>query len=243
MAKEKTKKFKQDRKLWFRIFKWFIKIRYRRPKFVYLGEKPTTQSVILTNHIGARVPLTLELYADFPMRYWGTHEMNTSFKMLYKHMTVDYYHEILRWNIHLARLFCLIAAPLTYLFYKGLRLVSTYKDYRFRKSIDESIELIKEGNNIVIFPENSEDGYLDELKEFYPGFVLFCERALKRGYDLPIFASYLRRKTNTFMFDKPIMFSELKKMHQNKYDMAKYLLDRTNDLGKMYLKLIPKYGT
>lgn len=167
--------------------------------------------MILTNHIGARVPLTLELYADFPMRYWGTHEMNTSFKMLYKHMTVDYYHEILRWNIHLARLFCLIAAPLTYLFYKGLRLVSTYKDYRFRKSIDESIELIKEGNNIVIFPENSEDGYLDELKEFYPGFVLFCERALKRGYDLPIFASYLRRKLILLCSINQLCFLNLKK--------------------------------
>lgn len=79
-------------------------------------------------------------------------------------MTKDYYHEILGWNIHLARLFCLIASPLTYLFYKGLRLVSTYKDYRFRQSIDESIELIKKDKNIVIFPENSENGYLDELK-------------------------------------------------------------------------------
>lgn len=165
--------------------------------------------------------------------------MNTSFRMLYKHMTKDYYHEILGWNIHLARLFCLIASPLTYLFYKGLRLVSTYKDYRFRQSIDESIELIKKDKNIVIFPENSENGYLDELKEFYPGFVLFCETALRRGYDLPIYASYLRRKTNTFMFDKPIMFSELKKMHDNKYDMAKYLLDITIELGKMDLTLIP----
>lgn len=68
MAKEK-KKFKQDRKLWFRGFKNIIKLRYRKPKFVYLGEKPTNQCVILTNHIGARVPLTLELYADFPIRF------------------------------------------------------------------------------------------------------------------------------------------------------------------------------
>ncbi len=160
----KRKKIKQERKLWFRIFKLFIKLRYRKPRFVYLGDKPTAQSVVLTNHIGARVPLTLKLYGEFPMRFWGTHEMNTSLRMLYKHMTKDYYHETLGCIIHLARLFCLIASPLTYLFYKGLRLVSTYKDYRFRQSIDESIELIKKDKNIVIFPENSENGYLDELK-------------------------------------------------------------------------------
>ncbi len=239
MAKKKTKKFRQDRKLWFRIFKGILRIRYRRPKFIYLGDKPTSQSIILSNHIGARVPLTLEMYADFPIRFWGTHEMNTGLKNTYRYLTRTYYHGKKGWNIHLARLFCLLASPLTNMFYRGLRLISTYQDYRLRTTIQESLAAIENRGNIVVFPENSSEGYFDELKEFYPGFILFCERALRRGYDLPIYASYLRRKTNTFMFDKPIMFSELKKMHANKYDMTKYLLDRTNELGKMDLTLIP----
>jgi len=240
MAKKiKKKRFKQDRRLWFRMMKGLIRLKYRKPQFVYLGEKPTDGSVILVNHIGARVPLTMECYLDFPIRMWGTHEMNTSFRKLWRHMTVDYYHEILRWNIHLARLFCLIAAPLTYIFYKGLRLVSTYKDSRFKASINESIKLVNEGNNIVIFPENPEDGYLDQLKEFYPDFVLFCEIALRRGIDLPIYAAYLREKTNVFMFDKPIMYSELKKMHSNRNDMADYLLKRTNALLYTELPVAP----
>ncbi len=237
--KEKKKRFRQERRLWFRMMKGLIKLKYKRPQFYYIGEKPTKGSVILVNHIGARVPLTMECYLDFPIRMWGTHEMNTSFRKLWKHMTVDYYHGILKWNIHLARLFCLIAAPLTFLFYKGLRLVSTYKDARFKESITQSIKLVEEGNNIVIFPENPEDGYLDQLKEFYPGFVLFAEMALRRGIDIPIYADYLREKTNVFMFDKPILYSELRKKFTCRTKMAEYLLARTNALLYTPLPVAP----
>jgi hypothetical protein len=172
MSKKKTKKFRQDRKLWFRIFKTILKIRYRKPNFIYLGDKPTSQSIILSNHIGARVPLTLELYADFPIRFWGTHEMNTGLRNMYRYQTKTYYHGKKGWNIHLARLFCLLASPLTNIFYKGLRLISTYQDYRLRSTIQESLEVIQNGGNIVVFPEDSSEGYLDEMKSFYAGFAI-----------------------------------------------------------------------
>ena len=38
----------------------------------------------------------------------------------------------------LARLFCLLASPLTFLFYKGLNLISTYKDSRLKITLEES---------------------------------------------------------------------------------------------------------
>ena len=44
---------------------------------------------------------------------------------MYKYQTRVYYHEKKHWNLHLARLFCLLASPLTNLFYKGLNLIST----------------------------------------------------------------------------------------------------------------------
>ena len=94
-------------------------------------------------------------------------------------------------NIHLARLFCLIAA-LTYIFYKDYGLCQPINS-RFKASINESIKLVNEGNNIVIFGESN--GYLDQLKEFLL-VCPFCEIALRRGIDLPIYAAYLREKTN-----------------------------------------------
>ena len=73
-------KVRQRRRFWFRCFRQLFKLRYKRPKYIYLGEKPTTNSIVLSNHVGATVPILFETYAEFPMRMWGTYEMNSGFR-------------------------------------------------------------------------------------------------------------------------------------------------------------------
>lgn len=236
MAKDKNNKFKQDRKLWCRGLKNILKFRYKEPIFIYLGDKPNQNGIILSNHVGTDAPMSLEIYADFPIRMWGTHEMNSGLIKMYKYQSRVYYHEKKGWNLHLARLFCLLASPLTNLFYKGLKLISTYKDQRLRKTIKESITALNNGENIVIFPEVSDEGYQDILKGFYKGFALLSEICLKHGNDPLIYTSYFKLKDKVYIFDKPILFSELKKIAPTKEKMGKYLVDRCNKLGQMDLK-------
>lgn len=235
MGKEKKKV--GQRKWWFRGLKKLMKCRYKQPRFVYLGSKITNGGVILSNHEGTDAPMSLEIYCDAPLRMWGAHEMNSGLVKMYKYQTRVYYHEKKHWNLHLARLFCLIASPLTNLFYKGLNLISTYKDARFTKTIKESIEAIRNGENIVIFPEDSANGYLAELEGFYAGFVVLGEVCLRRGIDLPIFVSYFRKSDKTYIIDKPVMFSELVKDSATKEEIADKLRLRCNELGKMNIGL------
>lgn len=227
------KKFKQKRALWYRGMKQMMKCRYKKPKFIFLGEAPTKSSIILSNHEGTDAPMSLEIYCNFPIRMWGTHEMNSGLKKMYKYQTEVYYHQKKHWNIHLARTFCLLASPLTNLFYKGLKLISTYQDANFMKTIRESYDAIKNGENIVIFPEKSPDGYESELKGFYAGFIGFAQHCHKNGYDLPIFVSYYKRKERTYIFDKPILFSELKKQYETRDEMIDFLLTKCNNLNKI----------
>jgi hypothetical protein len=175
----------------------------------------------------------MELYCDKPIRFWGAHEMNSGLVSLYKYQTNVYYHEKKHWNIHLARLFCLIASPITNLFYKGLNLISTYKDARLVKTLRESMEALKQGDNIVVFPEDSKNGYLEQLEGFFAGFVMLAEVCYKRGMDVPIFVTYFRRKDLKYIIDAPIKYSELVKGGATRADIAKRLLDRCNELGRM----------
>jgi hypothetical protein len=133
----------------------------------------------------------------------------------------------------LARTFCLLASPLTNLFYKGLNLISTYKDARLRTTLKESVDALKNGENIVIFPENSEDGYLAELKGFYAGFVLLAEKCLKEGIDVPIYVSYYKIKEKVYIFSAPENYSQIKAKHPNREDLTNYLLEKCNALGKI----------
>ena len=208
MAKKKLVK---KGKWWFRGIKNLMTSRYKAPQFIFLeGKEFENGSLILSNHEGTDAPMWLEMYLDKPLRMWGAHEMNSGLVKMYKYQTRVYYHEKKHWNLHLARLFCLIASPLTNLFYKGLNLISTYKDARFLKTMRESLDAINNKESIVVFPEDSAKGYLAQLEGFFAGFAVFAEHALKRGIDLPVVVSYFRKNQKIFVFDKPIKTTYVK---------------------------------
>ena len=229
---EKTDK-KVKRPLYFRMLKRVMKCRYKEPTFTYLGDEFERGAVILSNHEGTDSPMSLEIYCDKPVRMWGTAEMNSSLLRLYKYQSKYYYAEKKHWNIHLASLFCLIASPLTYLFYSGFDLISTYKDARIVKTVRESVAAIKNGENIVIFPEDSTKGYLSELEGFHQGFALLGDVCQREGIDVPIYVSYFRKSDRTYIFDAPVMYSELVEKYGTRAEIAKRLCERCNELGKM----------
>jgi hypothetical protein len=173
------------------------------------------------------------MYLGQNVTMWGAHEMNEGVVKMYQYQTRVYYHEKKHWNLHLARAFCLIASPLTNLFYSGLDLISTYRDHRFMKTIRESLAALKKGESIVVFPEDSKNGYLPELEGFYAGFVMLAEIAYKQGMDLPIYVSYFKKNERQYVFDKPVLYSQLVANGETREEVAKRLLDRCNELGKM----------
>lgn len=222
-------------KPWFMGIKGIAKLFYKKPKFLYLGEEFSDGSIILSNHEGSYSPLTLEIWMNRKIRFWGTYEMNSGLKELYRYQTRIYYHQKKGWNLWLARIVCLIVSPLTNLFYKGLNLISTYRDTRFMKTIKTSINAVKNGESIIIFPEDSSKGYYKELTMFFSGFAFLAQTLAKKGIDAPIVVSYFRREEKIFVIDKPIKYSELLAKYGDKDNIAKNLLDRCNLLGKMDL--------
>ncbi len=229
MAKKKLVK---RGKWWFRGLKTLMQCRYKEPKFIYLDGKPFENgSLIISNHEGTDAPMSLEMFLDKPVRMWGAHEMNSGLIKTYKYQTRVYFHQKKHWNLHLARLFCLIASPLTNLFYKVLNLISTYKDVRFFGTIKESYKAIQNKENIVVYPEDSSKGYLATLEGFYAGFMVFAESCYKKGVDIPIVVSYFRKEQKVYVFDKPINYSDLINKYQTKEKAIEYLLNRCNELG------------
>ena len=234
--KTKTKKVKKGGPIYRgfkRILMWFFK----EPEFIYLGGKPEKGSIILCNHVGVSGPLNLEFYFDptFNFRFWGTHEMNDGLISTYKYQSYTFYHKKKGWNLFLARLFCILAAPVSNMFYKGLNLIPTYRDTRLKNTLKLSVEEIKKGKNIIIFPENSENGYQDVLQGYHPGFTLLCKQCKKADIDVPIYVAYYNKYNNTYVFDKPVYYSTFAEKGLERDEICKVLCDRANEL-KDYVK-------
>jgi len=229
------KEIKNKRARWFRAMKCCMRLVKKRPKFIYLGKNIKPGSLILSNHEGTSAPLAFELYLNEPFRLWGAWQMNSNLVQLYKYQTKEYYHGKKHWNLFGARMFCLIASPLTWIFYRGLKLISTYKDSRFRNTIKESVETIKNNQSVVIYPEDSTNGYLPVLEGLHAGFIVFANACKKQGIDLPIHLTYYKKKENVYIIDKPIMYSTL--AHLDKEEICNILLTRINKLPSIYEKM------
>ena len=227
---KKEKKAKKERKWWFFIPKAILRLIIKKPKFKYLGDEIEEGSIILRNHEGASGPLKLELYLNHSFRLWGAWEMNSHLGHVYTYLSKVYYHQKKHWPLFWARLFCVIAAPIVFLFYRGLNLISTYPDARLKRTIKQSVATIEKGQSVVLFPEDSSTGYHETLKAFLPGFTLFAKTCYKKGIDVPIYVAYLKKKTNTFVIDKPVKFSELYKDYQEPEEIANILCNRINEI-------------
>ncbi len=227
------KRYKDIRKPWFRFIKKIMRLFIKETEFIYLGDKIEKPTIILSNHVGTAAPLAWELYGKLPFRFWGAHEMNSGLVKLYKYQTRVFYHEKKHWNLHLARLFCLIASPLTYMFYKGINLISTYKDMRFRATISESIDCLKSGKSVIIFPEISDKGYLDVLEGFHEGFTMLGSILMKKGIDVQITTAYFKKNEKKYIVDEPVMLSDVFKNGVSRADIARRLCNRCNELGQM----------
>jgi hypothetical protein len=213
-----------------------MKLFIKKSEFKFIGDKVKDGSLIISNHVGTSAPLALELYSDMSFRFWGAYQMNSNVFKLYGYLSKTYYHEKKHWNLFGARMFCIIAAPLTWIFYRGLRLISTYKDAKFRKTIKESVETIKNNQSVVVFPEDSAKGYLDELEGIYAGFLVFAKTCYKEGIDVPIHCAYYNKEKKVYLFDKPIMYSELIKSGKSQQEMANDMMKRINELGNITRK-------
>ena len=226
----------KKRKWWFALLKKLMRVRYKKVTFQYLGEEIGNGDIVLCNHEGTDGPMSWEMHSGKQVRFWGAHEMNSGLRKLYGYQTKVYFHEKKHWNLFLARLFCLIASPLTNLFYKGLDIISTYQDGRFRNTLKESVESMKAGDNIVLFPEKSDEGYQDVLKGFHGGFVSLAKVCEKEGIDAKIFVTYFNKKKKLCIVDKPVLYSELAKKYATKEEICDALCDRCNQLGEMTRK-------
>lgn len=223
---------KERKKRWFGFVKKIIRVRYKKTKFIYLGEEISNGAVIVCNHEGTDSPMAWEMYSGKPISFWGAYQMNSGVRTTYPYLSKVYFHQKKGWNLFLARLFCIIAAPISSMFYKGLDVISTYQDGRLKKTMKESAEHLESGKNIVIFPEKSETGYHEKLEGFHGGTVLFLELQKRKGIDTTVYSAYYNKEKNICLVSAPKKFSEIEMGCLNREEIAQKMCDECNALGE-----------
>ncbi|MGN1373671.1 MAG: hypothetical protein ACI4VK_06480 [Candidatus Coproplasma sp.] len=215
MAK-KTKTYQYKVKLkrgWgIRFLHWFLKIFKRKPEIInQSGGELEAKAIYLSNHAGANGPMTYEMY--FPHIYtgWGAHEMFGNYKERWNYLYHVFYRQKLHWGKAKSFFVATVFGVISKLIYRGIGLIPTYQDGRFATSLKTSCKILDTNNPILIFPEDSSEGYVNPPVSLNKGFIALAKLYYKRyNVDLPVYSAYLLGgKARKMVFGKPIYINQL----------------------------------
>ena len=107
----------------------------------------------------------------------------------------------------------------------------TFPDARFAKTLRNSAKVLDAGMSVMVFPENSNDGYKDVLTDFFPGFVMLAEKYYRAtGEDVPVYPVYYSVKKHLLVIGKPLQVQEFVKQGLDRYQIAQKFCEAVNQL-------------
>ena len=219
-------------------FKAIFRLFKKKPEILDLSGDFTEARLFVANHSAANGPFTYELYFPHSFRPWGALQMCGNYAERWNYLYYIFYQQKLHFSKPVSFIIATLFAIISKMCYNGAELIPTYQDIRMKNTITTSLDVLKDGENVLIFPENSSDGYHEILTEFHPGFVTLAKFYKKRtGKDLPICTVYFSGRKNRMVIDKPIYLSKLIEERKvfNDSQIAEYFKDRINELGAKYV--------
>lgn len=231
------KPFKLKRRPVFAIFRALImRTFYRKPQVTVL-EKIQQPCIFVSNHDAKRGPVVAELYLPVRTAKWGAYQMLCDYNTRRKYLRDIFYMKKQGMGRKLASFKAFFEAFFSLFIYRGMNFLPTYTDARLAKTINESVEVLKSGMSVFIFPEDSDGGYREVMQKFFPGFVMLAEAYYRKtGTDLPIFPVYYHAKRKKMVIGRPRFAHKLKEEGLDRNAIAEILKDDVNSLLFDYIK-------
>lgn len=228
--------FPNKRKPFFTCIKAFLRLIRPKTEVLDLNEGKATPGIFLSNHSATSGPLMVELYLPYLYHPWGTYQMNGNIKERFQYL----YHIFFRQKKHMKKVPAFVLACLlctvSKAFYRGMGLISTYPDMRLTQTVEQSISFLADNVSIVIYPEDSSEGYKEKIETFFGGFLLLSQMYYARyGVDLPIYSMYYSNDRHKMVISQPEYVRDLLANGMTKEQICDYFRDKTNALFDTYI--------
>lgn len=205
----------------------------KRPEIINLNETPMeTRCIMIGNHCGARGPVNYRAFIRKRFMTWGAHQMCEGFNHRRKYLYHIFYRQKLGYSKFKSFLLSISFGFVSKFVYNYAGIIPVYYDARTFSTFKYSIQCLEKDVSVLIFPEDSSEGYKFKIGKLWPGFLQLAKLCYKRyGEDIPIYTLYYNKNLNTITIGKPMYFSELAKEH-NEEEMVKIFMDYLNFLGE-----------
>lgn len=221
------------------VFKFFTKILFAplyRSKLESQIENLPDKAIIVSIHAAKKGPIAIATSYPKFSAMWGHHGMLGSYKERFSYLRNVLYIQKMHKNKFVATFKALYEAVFSIFIYKGMKIIGTYTDMRLLSTIRNSIGVLDEGASVIIYPEDSSEGYFDEMRSAFPGFVMLAETYYnKKGEDVPVIPAYISTKKKRFIVGEPKYVHEMQKAGLSRQEVADKFKEEINELYRKYI--------
>lgn len=208
----------------YRILKWLIWLFYPKMEVVGTENLPEEPSIVVGNHCQTNGPVFCELY--FPSRRYTW----CAGQMMHREEVADYAFEDFwsgkpaysRWFY---RILSHLITPFCLCLFNNARTIPVYRDNRMLTTFRETMDRLREGNHVVVFPEHNQpfnniiydfqDRFIDTAKLYYR----------KTGKELSFVPLYVSPRLKKMVLGKPIRFCAANSMEEERRRICRYLME------------------
>lgn len=196
-----------------------------------MGEPLEDKCIYLANHANKMGPVNYEVFFPLYTVKWGAHQMLGRYSERRAYLRDVLYTQKNGMRKGKAAFKAFFEAYFSKFFYKGMKFLPTYPDMRLIKTVKKSVEVLDDNTALMIFPEDSNAGYKDEMTNFFSGFVLVAESYFKKhGEDVPVRPVYMHKKKKLIAVGESVRLSELSAKGLDRNGVAEYMKVRVNEL-------------
>jgi 1-acyl-sn-glycerol-3-phosphate acyltransferase len=189
----------------------FVLRQFYRPHRVIGTEyvAPDTPAIFVSNHLDTYAPIALSLFFPFPFRPW-VHASLLDPKLCRPYLEKNFTRKSLKlappWSTWLAA--CL--APPVVRLMRTIGAIPVWRgQMKLRETVQLSCQALRQGENLLIFPENPDEPLTEHLHDFYGGFVHLAHAFYRQsGQSLNFYPIYVDVSRRLIEIGQPVAYPQ-----------------------------------
>lgn len=214
----------------YKNIKSLVRFFYGKMEVIGLENLPEDNAIIVGNHCQLNGPIAGELFLQDNCYIWCVGQM-MDLKEVPEYAFTDFWSQKSKWTQPFYKLASYLIAPLSVCIFNNARTIAVYRDMRIMSTFKDSIKLLQQGANILIFPEKDEK-HNNILYQFQENFIDIAKLYYKKtGIALTFVPMYIAPKLKKMYIGKGISYQCENSIEEERKRISKYLSDEITEIA------------
>jgi len=214
----------------YKCIKGMVRFFYQKTEVFGEENLPEGPAIVVGNHAQANGPVACELY--FPGQHvtWTIAEMMDR-KTVPAYAYQDFWSNKPKRSRWFYKILAHLIGPLAECIFTNAETIPVYKDRRIFETLRQSVDAMKEGKRVIIFPE-CYDEYNNIVHQFQTGFVDVAKRYYREtGVEPQFVPLYVCPALKRLVIGKPIRFDHEAKIKDEQVRITSALMEEISEMA------------